>query len=202
MRRILFSLLVAIGVVGMVSASGFHVPPRKSFTSESFPSINAVAVYIALDLDSKNVVVNDSIIPLLQRSGKYSSCTKRTEYSIYNDKGELLWQFYSYEYDEEMLELEGIATKYRKTNPRLLSPKKEVVRAKDIVFDLNDKIGKWTKEDMDRFLREEVKLERSDNWPTIVDLKNNKMIGYKPFVTPKEKRKMEEWIKKQRVVVL
>lgn len=202
MKRLLFSFLFAIGIVGLASANGFHVPPRKSFTTESKPQIDAVAVYIALDLDSKNVVINDSIIPLLHRGGKYASCTKRTEYSIYNDRGELLWQFYSYEYDEEMLEFEGIATKYRRTNPRLLSPKKEGVRAKDIVFDLNDKIGKWTKEDMDRFLREEVKLERSDNWPTIVDLKNNKMIGYKPFVTPKEKRKMEEWIKKQRVVVL
>ena len=200
MKRIIIILLIVCGAT-MVFSAGSGPVANLDYRRESLPKRGAKPIYIALDFDSKNVVVRDSVVapnnPKLDIMKR--AINRRTEYLLYNDKGELLWRFYSYGYDEQLLDAVPDDLKAFMTRPRTFSPKKAKVKPKHIQFDITDKLGAWSKEDMHRFMREEVKLELREwnNFPMFVDFERDMMVGYDYYLPKWQQRLIEREVEEQ-----
>lgn len=199
MKKIIIILLLVCGVT-MVFSAGSGPLPNLDYRRESLPKRGAQPIYIALDFDSKNVVVRDSVFaPNPDLDIMKSAINRRAEYLLYNDKGELLWRFYSYGYDEKLLNSVPDNIKAYMTLPRRLSPKKKKVKPKHIQFDITNKLGSWSKEDMHRFLREEVKLELREwnHFPMFVDFEQDVMVGYDLYLPKWQQRLIEREAEEQ-----
>lgn len=199
MKKTMISLLLAC-VAMMVFSAGYSPVANLDYRRESLPKRGAQPIYIAIDFDSKNVVVRDSVFAPNPDLGIMKSViNRRTEYLLYNDKGELLWRFYSYGYDEQLLNSVPNNIKAYMTFPRKFSPKKKNVKPKHIQFDITNKLGSWSKEDMHRFLREEVKLELREwnNFPMFVDFEQDVMVGYDYYLPKWQQRLIEREVEEQ-----